>query len=79
MTIVSNFFNKVASELDAKYFPEVKYYRDNDRCAAVHYQTELFNNGCLRYTTYINRVAKLCNATRNDIRGIVGKHVTFLN
>ena len=53
MKLVKDFFNKLAVELDKIYFPEVKYYRDNEDCTKVHYAIELFNNGCLTYDDFI--------------------------
>lgn len=75
MALVNDFFNKVQSELDAKYFPGLKYYRDNDKCAKLHYQTELFSNGCLTYKKYVNQVAKLCNDTKDNVKGIIDKYI----
>jgi hypothetical protein len=77
MQIKTDFYNNAQSELDAKYFPNVKYYRDNENCAKLHYQTELFNNGCLAYDKYINTVAKLCKDTGDNIKEIVNRHIKF--
>jgi hypothetical protein len=71
MKLVSDFFNKAVQAIDKKYFAEVKYYRDNDRCAKVHHTFELFNNGCLTYDKLISRVAQSCMATKEDIHEIV--------
>jgi len=77
MQIKTDFYNNTQSELDAKYFPNVKYYRDDKNCTKLHYQTELFNNGCLAYGKYINTVAKLCKDTHDNIKEIVNKHINF--
>jgi len=77
MQIKTDFYNNAQSELDAKYFPNVKYYRDNENCAKLHYQTELFNNGCLAYNKYILSVAKLCKAKTFEIKEIVNKYINF--
>jgi len=77
MQIKTDFFNNVQSELDAKYFPNVKYYGDDKKCTKLHYQTELFNNGCLGYNKYILNVAKLCKDTEDNIKEIVNKHINF--
>ena len=70
-----DFFNKVAKELNNTYFPQVKFYRDNDNCANVHYTLELFNNGCLTYRQLIGRLAKNCKATTKEIHAIVEKYI----
>ncbi|MEK6829791.1 MAG: hypothetical protein AABY15_06755 [Nanoarchaeota archaeon] len=73
--IVTDFFNKTASELDKTYFPDVKYYRDNKNTTEIHYSLELFNNGCLTYTKLINRLSKACNETKENIHKIVSKYI----
>lgn len=77
MKIVDDFFNKAAKEIDAKYFPEVKYYRDDKNDEAVHYTLELFNNGCLTYVKLISRLAKSCHDTQENIMNIVDKYIIF--
>lgn len=75
MKLVPNFFNKLAQEIDGKYFPEVEYYRDNKNTTDIHYAIELFSNGCLTYTKLISRLAKSCNETKDNIHKIVSPHV----
>lgn len=77
MTIITDFFNKTASDIDKKYFPDVKYYRDNKDCEAVHYALELFNNGCLTYKKLLTKLAKSCNDTVENIKTIVDKYINF--
>ena len=77
MTIVTDFFNKVAQAIDAKYYPEVKYYRDNKHTTKIHYAIELFNNGCLTYQKLIERLAKECKDTKENIDNIVKDYVIF--
>jgi len=74
ITIAPEFFN-VASELDKKFFPQVKYYRDDVNCTEVHYATELFNNGCLGYETYIERLTIACKSSKKEIHTIVSKYI----
>lgn len=74
MKIKSDFFN-LASELDKKYFPDVKYYMDNEKTVIIHYSVELFNNGCLTYNKLINRLSKACAETQNIIHSIVSKYI----
>lgn len=75
MKIVQDFFNKVAIEIRSKYFPEVKYYRDNKRCADATYAIELFNNGCLTYDSFISRLCKFCKASQEEVASIVNKYI----
>ena len=75
MKIVSDFFNKLCGELGKKYFPDVKYYRDNDNATKVHYAAELFNNGCLTYPKLIQRLSVACGDTKENIHNIVSKHI----
>jgi hypothetical protein len=74
---VSDFYNKVLTELDGKYFPNVKYYRDNEKCAKLHYTVELFNNGVLTYATLVKRVSKLCGASTGEIEEILSKYLVI--
>lgn len=73
--LVSDFFNKVCQELGKKYFPEVKYYRDDDNCAAVHYHLENFTNGVFGYNLLIEFLAKACNDSKANIHTLVSKHI----
>ncbi len=73
--IVSDFFNKVAKDLDGKYFPNVKYYRDDKNCTDVHYALELFNNGVLGYDNLIKKLSKSCGDTKQNIHSIVNKYI----
>ena len=70
-----NFFNKVATEIDQRYFPQVKYYRDDKNCTKVHNDLELFNNGCLTYRQLIGRLSKSCGTNNATIHNIVEKHI----
>lgn len=74
MKITSNFM-ELATELDAKYFPDVKYYRDNKNDEQVHYTIELFNNGCMDYTTFIKRLFRNCKDTKENLHTIVSKYI----
>lgn len=75
MILVINFFNKVASEIDKKYFPTLTYYRDNKDCTNVHYSLELFSNGCLTYDKLITKLSKACKDTEANIKLIVDKYI----
>ena len=73
--IVDNLFNGLASDLKRKYFPSVKYYRDDSDCTNVHYTVELFNNGVLEYSEMIKRLSKSCKDTPKNIHEIVSKYI----
>jgi len=75
ITIASEFFNKTVGELDSKYFPDVRYYRDNKGTTVIHSATELFNNGCSTYSQLIKKIAGACKDTNMNIHIIVSKHI----
>ncbi len=75
MEIAEGFFNKVAKEIDTKYFPNVKYYRDNKNTTDIHYAIELFNNGCLTYDKLIKRLSKSAKDTEENMRSVVDKYI----
>lgn len=70
-----DFFNSIAADIRAKYFADVKYYRDSEDCVKATYAMELFNNGCLTYRKLIGRLAKACKDTTANIHAIVSKYV----
>lgn len=72
---VNDFFNKAIAEIRQTYFPDVKYYRDNENCTTATCTMELFNNGCLTYRKLIGRLAKSCNATTKQVHEIVSKYI----
>lgn len=74
---VDDFFNKLANVIDGEYFPNVKFYRDNDDCAAAHYDIELFNNGAITYNSLIHRLSKHCNDSKENIEAIVKEFIIF--
>lgn len=73
--IVSDFFNKLVGELDKKYFPDVKYYRDNAKTTEIHRTVELFNNGVLTYDKLIQRLSDNCGETKENIHAIVSNFI----
>ena len=75
MELVQDFFNKLASDLQKKYFPNLKYYRDNKDCAGTHYSIELFSNGVITYNVLINRLSKSCKDTKKNIKVMVDKYI----
>ena len=75
MKLTEDFFNKVLTELDAKYFPEVKFYRDNENDAKLHYAIECFSNGVLTYSKLIDKVSKLCKDTKQNVHNIISKYI----
>jgi len=73
--LVEDFGNKLTSDLDKKYFSNVKYYRDNEDDTDVHYTVELFSNGCLNYSNLIYRLAYSCKDTKSNIHNIVQQYI----
>ena len=72
---VENFFNKASADIMTTFFPEVKYYRDDNKCEAAIYAIELFNNGQLTYRAFIGRLSKSCGTNNATIHNIVEKHI----
>ena len=72
---VNDFFNKAATDIRERFFPNVKYYRDDENCTAATYAIELFNNGCLTYRAFIGRLAKACNSNNATIHNVIEKHI----
>jgi hypothetical protein len=71
-----DFYNKVATDIRAAYFSEVKHgYTDNEDYHAANYAIELFNNGCTTYRKLIGSLAKCCNDHTYKIHAIVEKHI----
>lgn len=73
--LCNDFYNKVATELHDKYFPTVKYYRDDKNETKARYALELFNNGVLTYSKLIKRISDSCSDTQENIHEIVSKYV----
>jgi prefoldin subunit 5 len=67
MTLKHPFHNEVLAKIDAKYFPEVKWYHDNPKCVKIHYAVECLTNGVARYDKTIQKIAKLCSTTEQEI------------
>jgi hypothetical protein len=75
MKRVDNFYNKVLTGIDSTYFPKVTYYRDNKHTEKIHYDCELFNNGCISLQDLINRVAKQTKDTEENITNLILKYI----
>lgn len=72
----SDFFNKVATEIRSKYFPNENHgTTENQDYHKANHTLELFNNGCLTYRQLIGRLAKCCNDSTQAIHSIVEKYV----
>jgi hypothetical protein len=72
----NDFFNKVANEIRSTYFPNENhgltknpFYHESSQAI------ELFNNGCLTYRQLVNRLAKSCKDTTNNIHTITSKFI----
>lgn len=72
---VNDFFNKAATDIRERLFPDVKYYRDSEPCTAATYAIELFNNGCINYRQLIGRLSKHCKVKPGKIHAIIEKHI----
>ena len=71
-----NFYNKVATEIRATYFPNENHgYTRNQKYHDATYTIELFNNGCLDYRKFIGRLAKHCNDSTFKIHAIIEKYI----
>lgn len=68
---VQDFFNKATKAIRSKYFPEVKYYRDNEDCAKIHYALELFSNGVTSYVETVNFIAQRVHDTPQNVHEIL--------
>ena len=77
MKLIEDFYNVSLQALHKEYFPYVKYYRDDVNCAKMHYQLELFNNGCLTYNNLIKKLSIYCNDTKENIEIILSDFLTF--
>ena len=75
MKKVQDFFNKFVKDIDKAYFPDVKYYMDNENTAKVHRTAELFNNGVLGYSDLIERISKATGDTKKNIHEIASKYI----
>lgn len=73
---VPDFFNKAATELKQKYFPNENHgTTENADYRKLNSTLELFNNGCLTYRAMIGRLAKCCKDTNGNVHEIVEKHI----
>lgn len=76
MKLVIDFYNKLMyQEIIKKYFPEVKWYRDNVHTQKIQYAIECFSNGVLTYRKLINQLSKHTSDTKENIHSIVSKYV----
>ncbi len=79
MKILNDFFNNTCSEIDKKYFPEVKYYGDKKETTDIHYAVELFNNGVIGYNELLDKVAIACSVSHEEIHKIISKNIDIEN
>lgn len=70
-------YNGLVTELDNTYFPQVKYYHDNEHTQKIHYACELFNNGCLTLNNLVKRLVKETKDTAENIEKTILKYYTF--
>lgn len=70
-------YNGLVTELDSKYFPEVKYYHDNKNTQKIHYYCELFNNGFSTLSKTVKKIAKITKEKEEKIEKIILNHYTI--
>jgi hypothetical protein len=75
LKLVPDFFTKATQEIDKTYFPGLKYYRDDNNCAAVHFALERHSNGVLGYEMLIEELSKSCNDSKENIHAVISKFV----
>lgn len=72
----TDFFNKVATEVRAKYFTNENHgSTENKNYHKTTETLELFNNGYLTYRQLIGRLAKSCQTNNVTIHNLVEKHI----
>jgi hypothetical protein len=72
----TDFYNKVATELRASYFPNENHgITENKQYWKTTRTLELFNNGSLTYRQLVNRLSKSCKTTTEKMHSIVSKYV----
>ena len=73
---VDDFFNKVALEIRANYFPNENHgTTENKKYWNATKIIEDFNNGALTYRKLIGKLSKSCNDTTINIHNIVSKYI----
>lgn len=71
-----DFYNKVAKEVRATYFPNENHGKtENKNYHKTNHTLELFNNGCLTYRQLIGRLSKSCKETTETMHEIVSKNI----
>ena len=71
-----NFFNVLATEVRAKYFPNENHHNIFGTNYQKATQTmEDFNNGCLTYSVFISRLAKYCETTNELMHELVSNFI----
>jgi len=71
-----DFYNKVAKEVRATYFPNENHgYTENVNYWKATQTMEDFNNGCLTYRKLIGRLSKSCRETTKKMHNLVSKYV----
>ena len=72
----TDFFNKVAKEIRAKYFPNENHNStENQNYWKANQSVEDFNNGVLTYKVFIGRLARACGSNNATIHNLVEKHI----
>lgn len=71
-----NFYNKVATEIRAKFFPNENHgTTENPNYWKMTKTIEDFSNGSLTYKVFIGRLSKFCGTNNATIHNLVEKHI----
>jgi len=71
-----NFFNKLATEIRATYFPNENHgFTENKNYWKATYTMECFSSGVLTYPNFIEQLSKSCKDTGKNIHKIVEKYI----
>ena len=71
-----NFFNKVATEIRNRYFPNENHGKTyNESYWKATKAIEDFNNGVLTYKVFIGRLAKATESNNATIHNLVEKYI----
>lgn len=73
--LVDDFFNKAATDIRGKYFPNVNHRAGTKEYYAANYALECFNNGVLTYSDLLKKLVKNCKGTKGDIHSILSKYI----
>ena len=72
-----DFFNKVATEVKQRYFPNENHgTTENQNYYKANKAIEDFNNGVITYKVFIGRLSKATESNNATIHNLVEKYIT---